>query len=147
HVTVTLSVRDKNGQRNAEKILNLLGWKMQINKQGVKLTPAEKGSRAEHHETASALAINEIGMQEALEADKPFSFDIPYETAMVVLGEEDWRTQFYSGKKYLGGLAEALVNDQELAEVYVGVAQMDPRTAETLAAGVSLKKLADDYSG
>jgi tetratricopeptide (TPR) repeat protein len=147
HVTVTLNVRDKNGQRNAEKILNLLGWKMQTNKQGVKLTPAEKGSRAEHHETASALAINEIGMQEALEADKPFSFDIPYETATVVLGEEDWRTQFYSGKKYLGGLAEALVNDQELAEVYVGVGQMDPRTAETLAAGVSLKKLADDYSG
>ena len=147
HVTVTLDARDKNSQRNAEKVLNLLGWKMQTNKQGVKLTPAEKGSKAEHHETASALAINEIGMQEALEAGKPFSFDIPYETATVVLGEEAWRTQFYAGKKYIGGLAEALVNDRELAEVYVGISQMDAGTAENLASGVGLKKLADDYSG
>ncbi len=147
HVTVTLDVRDKNGQRSAEKVLNLLGWKMQTNKQGVKLTPAEKGSKAEHHETASALAINEIGMQEDLEKGKPFSFDIPYETATVVLGEEDWRTQFYAGKKYLGGLAEAIANDRELAEVYVGIGQMDAGTAENLASGVGLKKLADDYSG
>lgn len=147
HVTVTLNVGDRNGQRNAEKILSLLGWKMQTNKQGVKLTPAEKGSKAEHHETASALAINEIGMQEDLEAGKSFSFDIPFETATVALGEEDWRKQFYAGKKYLGGLAEAIANDVELAEVYVGIAQMDPRTAENLASGVGLKKLADDYSG
>ncbi len=143
HVTVTLDLKDRNGQRNAEKILDLLGWRMESTREGVKLNPIEKGSKAARQETASALAINEIGMKENLESGKPFSFDIHYEAAAALLGEEAWRTQFYANENYPGGLAEAIVNDLELAQIYAGLGQMDGATAAALISGTPLKGLAD----
>jgi hypothetical protein len=123
-VTVTISLQDKKLQKNGEKVLGLLGWKMRTSRQGVELETAEKGARATHEETASALALNEIGMQEDLQAGKPFSFEIPTEVASVAMGEEAWRTQFYPKEKYAGGLAEAIAGDVRLAQTYVAVGQM-----------------------
>ncbi len=145
-VTVTIAAQDKKNQKSAEKVLDLLGWKMRTAKQGVTLEPAEKGSRAKHQETASALAIDEVGMQQALEAGKPFSFEIPLESAGVALGEETWRNQFYSKEKYPGGLAEAIASDVRLAETYAALGQMDANTAAVLVSAVPLKTLADKYS-
>lgn len=145
-VTVTLSATDKNGQKNAEKVLNLLGWKIRTSKQGVKLDPAEKGERAAHQETATALALDEIGMQKALEAGKPFSFAIPTGAANVILGEEPWRTQFYAKEHLAGGLAEAIAGNLQLAQTYAALGQMDPETAAALVTGLGLKTLAEKYA-
>ncbi len=142
-VTITLDLKDRNGQRNAEKILDLLGWRMESNREGVKLNPIEKGSKTARQQTASALAIDEIGMQQNLESGKPFSFDIHYGVAAALLGEEAWRTQFYGNENYPGGLAEAIVNDLELAQIYAGLGQMDGATAAALISGTPLKRLAD----
>jgi hypothetical protein len=155
-VTVTISLTDQANWRRisaskfektgeGEKILGLLGWKVRTSLQGVKLEIAEKGARATH-ETASALALNEIGMQHDLEARKPFSFEIPTEVARVVLREEAWRTQFYPKKEYTGGLAEAMANDLRLAQTYAAVGQMEPSTASVLALAVGLKTLAEKYA-
>jgi len=145
-VTVTITPHDKNGQKNAEKVLDLLGWKMHTSKQGVKLDPAEKGAKATHQETATALAVDEIGMQQALEAGKPFSFSIPMESASVVLGEELWRTQFYPKENLPGGLAEAMAGNLEFARTYAALGQMDPKTATVLLSGLGMKTLAEKYA-
>jgi tetratricopeptide (TPR) repeat protein len=145
--TVTITARDKAGQKNAEKVLDLLGWKMHASKLGVKLDPAEKGARAAHQETATALAIDEIGMQQALESGKPFSFSIPMDAAGVVLGEEPWRTQFYPKEHLPGGLAEAIAGNLELAQTYAALGQMDPGTSTALVSGIGLKVLAEKYAG
>jgi Flp pilus assembly protein TadD len=145
-VTVTISANDKNGQKNAEKVLDLLGWKMHTSKQGVKLDPAEKGAKATHQETATALAVDEIGMQQALEAGKPFSFSIPMEGASVVLGEELWKTQFYPKENVPGGLAEVMSGNLEFARTYAALGQMDPGTAAVLVSGLGLKTLAEKYA-
>lgn len=145
-VTITIAAQDKRNQKNAEKILDLLGWKMHASKQGVKLEAAEKGARVGHQETASALALNEVGMQEDLEAGKPFSFQIPSESAGVVLGEDAWRSQFYAKEKYPGGLAEAIAGDLRLAQTYAALGQMDAGTAEGLVAAIGLRNLADKYA-
>jgi tetratricopeptide (TPR) repeat protein len=145
-VTVTIAAQDKKNQKSAEKVLALLGWKIRTGRQGVTLEPAEKGARARHQETASALAIDEVGMQEALEAGKPFSCEIPTESASVVLGEEIWRNQFYAKEKYPGGLAEAIASDQRLAETYAALGQMDANTAAVLVSAVPLKTLSEKYA-
>ncbi len=64
----------------------------------------------------------------------------------MVLDEEPWRTQFYSKEKSAGGLVEAMASDLRLAQTFVGLGQMDPRTAETLASGLGLKTLSEKYS-
>jgi tetratricopeptide (TPR) repeat protein len=145
-VTVTISAQDKNGQKKAEKVLDLLGWKMHTSKEGVKLDPAEKGAKAAHQETATALAIDEIGMQQALESGKPFSFSIPMDPAGVLLGEEPWRTQFYPKERPAGGLAEAMGGNLELARTYAALGQMDPETSSVLVSGLGLKTLAEKYA-
>ncbi len=145
-VVVTLNAGDKNGQKNAEKVLDLLGWKMHTAKQGVKLDPVEKGAKASHQETATALALDEIGMQQALEAGKPFSFAIPMDSVSVTLGEEPWRTQFYGKEHFLGGFAEAMAGNVDLAQTYAALGEMDPGSATVLVAGVGLKTLEEKYS-
>ena len=145
-VTVTISLTDKKLEKNGEKILGLLGWNVRTSPQGLKLETAEKGARATHEETASALALNEIGMQHDLEAGKPFSFEIPTEVAGVVLGEEAWRAQFYPKEKYAGALAEAIASDLRLAQTYAAIGQMEPSTAAVLALAVGLKTLAEKYA-
>ena len=145
-ITVTIAAQDKKSQKDAEKVLDLLGWKMHTGSKGVKLEAAEKGARASHQETASALAIDEVGMQQNLEAGKPFSFDIPTETASVALGEELWRSQFYPKEKYSGGLVEAMAGDFHLAQTYAALGQMDATTAATLVSAVDLKTLAEKHA-
>ena len=145
-VTVNLEAQDKNGQKNSEKALNLLGWKMRTSRQGVKLDPAEKGARAVNQETATALAIDEIGMQQALEAGKAFSLKVPMDAAGVVLGEEPWKAQFYPKEHLAGGLAEAISGNLQLAQTYAALGQMDPDTATALVSGLGLKTLAEKYA-
>jgi tetratricopeptide (TPR) repeat protein len=145
-VKVTVSASDRTSQKNAEKILELLGWRMHGSRQGLKLEVIEKGERAKHQETASALAIDEVSMQQALENGKPFSFDIPMEGASVLLGEEMWRSHFYPKERLPGGLAEAIAGNLPLAQTYAALGQMDPNTARILASGIGLRTLADKYS-
>ena len=146
-VTVNLDVRDKNGQKNTEKVLSLLGWRMRTSRQGVKLDPAEKGAKAARQETATALAIDEIGMQQALEAGKPFSLKVPLDTASVVLGEKVWKAQFYPKEQFAGGLVEAMAGNLQLAQTYAALGQMDPDTTAALVSAFSLKALAEKYAG
>jgi tetratricopeptide (TPR) repeat protein len=145
-VTVNLEARDKNGQKSTERVLNLLGWKMRASRQGVQLDPAEKGARAAHQETATALAVDEIGMQKALEAGKRFSFKVPMDVASVVLGEEPWKAQFYPKEHFAGGLAEAISGNLQLAQTYAALGQMDPGTATALVSGLGLRALAERYA-
>jgi Flp pilus assembly protein TadD len=139
-ITVTIAPQDKRQQKNADRILELLGWKMRISRQAVTLEPAEKGDRAQHQETASALALDEIGMQHALESGKSFSFAIPAESASVVLGEDTWKAQF----RYSGTLPEAIAGDLRLAQTYAALGQMEPATAAALASAIGLKSLSDN---
>jgi Tfp pilus assembly protein PilF len=145
-ITVTIAAQDKKSQKNAEKVLDLLGWKMHAGSKGVKLEAAEKGARASHQETASALAIDEVGMQQDLEQGKVFSFDIPLDTASVVLGEELWRSEFYPKEKWSGGLAEVMAGDLHLAQIYAALGQMDATTAAALVSAVGLKTLAEKHA-
>jgi tetratricopeptide (TPR) repeat protein len=145
-VKVTVSVSDKQSEKNAEKILELLGWRMHGSREGLKLEVIEKGERAHHQETASALAIDEVSMQQALESGKPFSFDIPMEGASVLLGEDTWRSQFYPRERFPGGLPEAMAANLSLAQTYAALGQMDPNTAKIVASGIGLRTLAEKYS-
>src|SRR5262249_27643420 len=145
-VTISAARGDKAEQRKTERVLELLGWRMRTSRQRMKLEAVEKGDRAAHHETASALAIDEVAMQKALESGKLFAFRIPNESTDVILSEDAWRTQFYANKKYIGGFAEAIADNIDLAKIYVALGQMDPGTAAVLASGLGLKTLAEKYS-
>jgi tetratricopeptide (TPR) repeat protein len=144
-IQVTLSLADKTSRRESERILGLLGWNVKYSGNKPQLLPAEKLSQARAHETTSALAIDEVGMQKALEASKPFQFEIRFEWASVALGEKIWREEFYPKENLPGGLPEALVRDPRLAQTYLALSSVDEQTAAALLSGVGLRSLAEKY--
>jgi len=145
-VRISLSLRDKKAQRQTEKALNLLGWKLRVNKNEVTLDAGEKLSQAKRQETASALAIDEVGMQDALQARQDFNVDIRDDWAPVLFGVETWKKAFYPKDDPPGGFAGALARDMRLAKLYTGLSSMDKDAAAALLAGTELKTLAEKYA-
>ena len=113
---------------------------------GGKAVPGEKLSQAHRQEVASALAFDEIAMQEAVAARRKFTFAIEDGRAPVVLSEAKWLGTFFPKEKLGGGLAEALVRDLRAAKTYAALAVMGERARNFLLAGVDLKQLAEKYA-
>ena len=141
-----LSLDSKENQQQAEKILNLLGWKLRVNKDAVVLNEGEQAGQAQRQETTSALAVDEEGMQAALKVRRSFDFEIRNGRAPVLLGEETWRAAFYAKEKLAGGFAEAMARDLRIAKLYAGFSAMDKDALQSLLAGVNLKTLGDRYA-
>ena len=145
-VRLTVSLRDKKAQKQTEKILSLLGWKLRVSKNEVTLDAGEKLAQAKRQETTSALAIDEAGMQEALQARKDFIVDIEDQWAPVLFGVNTWKNAFYAKDEPPGGFAGALARDVRVAKLYAGLSAMDKDAAEALLSGTELKTLADKYA-
>ena len=146
HVRITLSLRDKKAQHQTEKVLNLLGWKLRVNKNEVTLDAGEKLAQAKRQETTSALAIDEAGIQEALQSRQDAGFDIRDDFAPVLFGADTWKQAFYAKDEPPGGFAGALARDARLARLYVGLSSMDKDAAAALLAGTELKTVAEKYA-
>ena len=147
NVVLHLSTGDKKARQSTQKALELLGWNMKSSNAGVKLEPAVKGAAAGRHETASALAFDELAMQEALQAGKSFDIEIPYESVPAFPDERTWRDAFARTEQGPGGLAELLVRDPRIARLYIALNTMGHDTAAVLISEVGLKSLAERYSG
>jgi len=144
-VKIVLAVHDKTSRRRTEQFVNLLGWKMHANKKGVTLEAGEKASQAKRQETASALAIDEVGLQEALQQGHPYTVEITDDWASLVISEETWRNTFYSKQQFAGGFAEAVIHEPRIAKAYVGFTRLNQRTSSVILSGIGLKRLAEKY--
>lgn len=145
-VVITLSLQGKEGRRETEKILNLLGIKLHVSNGQVELDRGEKKNQAKKQETASALAIDELGIKEALQAGKSYKLEIPYEPAVIYPSEIVWRDNFYANENEPGGFATALLRVPKMAELYVGINSLDRAALSALLSAVNLRTLADRYA-
>ena len=146
-LVVTVSLTGKKDRQRTQKLLDLLGWKLRKTKEGVSIESGEKRSQAKRQDFASALAIDQAGMSRAFESGKSFQFPIPYEWAPIVRDEKLWRDEFYGKQNLSGGLPEAMALDLGLAQVYVGLSEIDQNTASALLSGLGLHTLAEKYGG
>jgi hypothetical protein len=144
-VVLTLDPTTKTGRKQVEQIAALIGWNIHTDKGKLKLEPAQKKGKARNQETASALELDEVGMQSALEAGRAFQFEIRSERVPVILDDATWRT-VYDASKFPGGLPEALATDILLARAYAAFGQLDPRTARVVAESVGLKSIVEKHS-
>lgn len=145
-VVITLSLDGPNARRNTEKVLDLLGIKLSFQQQVVELARGEKKAQAKRQETASALAIDDVGMQEALRAGKPYQFEIPDEWAALYPSEKLWRDTFYPSDNSSAAFAIAVLHAPKMASLYVALSFLDRKTVSELLSAVNLKSLYDRYS-
>ncbi len=144
-LTITLRVNDQESQRRTARVANFLGWKAFASGKQLQLEVLEKTQQSRRKETASALEIDEIALQEALQAGKPFTFQIPYGRAAVRPDEKTWR-HFYPAQKLTGGLAEAMARDRRLAKLYVALHDLSVETRAALLAAADLNRLAQFHA-
>lgn len=145
-VVLTLSINGKEARRSTEKALGLLGIKLRISKEVVELDRGEKKDQAKKQETASALAIDEVGVQEALKAGKPYALEITDEWAPVYPSERLWREAFYPKESEPGGIAMAMLRQPKVARLYVGMSYLDRKAASELLSAVNVTTLAQRYA-
>jgi len=146
HVVVLLSIDGKDAHRRTEKALSLLGMKLRTSKGIVELDRGEKKDQAKKQETASALAIDEVGLQEALKGGKPYAMEITDERASVYPSEKVWREAFYPKENEPGGIATAMLRLPKMARLYVGISYLDRKTTSELLSAIDLVTLEQRYA-
>ena len=145
-VVITLALTGKDARRNTEKVLSALGITMRESKGKVELDRGESKSKARQQETLSALAVDELGIQAALQAGKSYSLEIPYESVPVYPSEKLWHDAFYASDKDPGGFAAALLHMPMMARLYVGLSVLDRKTISELLPAANIKSLYDNYA-
>ena len=145
-VLVTLSVTDKEARHRTEKALDLLGMKLHTSKGTVEVDRGEKKDEAEKQETVSALAIDEVGLQEALKAGKPYTLEITNEWVPVYPSEKVWRDAFYPKESDPRAIATAMVRFPKMARLYVGFSYLDRKVTSELLSAVNLTTLEQRYA-
>jgi predicted Zn-dependent protease len=143
---IVISAADKKNLQRSEKALEILGWKLKINKGAVQFEAGEKSSQAQRQETASALALDSVGLEETLKAGKSFAFEIADESAPVLLDEAAWMGTFFPKSKFNGGFAEALTSDLRVAKIYAALSAISERAVTALTSGSDLKTLAEKHA-
>ncbi len=141
---VTVTVSGRGGR--TETILNLLGWKIRSLGKGARMEADEKTPLGRRQESAVALAVDGVTMQQALNEGRPYSFDLVSDRTPVLLDENTWRRHFYAKEELPGGLAEALARDPRLARAYAALSALDEPTRSALLAGMGLKELVEKYA-
>ena len=145
-VKISLSLQGKELRKRTEEVLNLLGIRLGSGKNGIELDFGQSKSQAKKQETLAALAIDQVGMQEAFRAGKPYILEIPYETASIYPNEKLWREAFYSRESQPGGLVGTLLHSPKVARLYLGMSFLDRETITQLLSSIDLRTLHDHYA-
>jgi len=145
-VRVHLSFRDRNQRRDTEGALAALGWKIDSSGGRLKIEPAERTSAAKRQETAAALALDEIAMQEALQSGRDFDLTIVDEKVPILFGAPSWVQAFPASEESAGGLTSVFAANPLLADLYIGLANLDDATAEGLVRDFGLRVLAEKHA-
>jgi len=143
---ITLGGSGAGSRGRTEKVANFLGWRTYSSNNQLVLEVLDRTQQSARKETATALDIDELAMQEALQAGRPFTFEVPYDRADVLLDEGTWRRSFAGKEELPGGLAQALARDPRLARLYVGLSELDEQTLAALLAAFDLRRLTDGYA-
>jgi hypothetical protein len=145
-VTVSLVANNEASRATTEAVLKLLGWELLSRKGQPVVEAAEGESAAERQLTASALRVDQVEMQRALQAGRTFVIELTDGWAPVLLDESAVRGALFPERWPAGGLPEALIRLPALARLCIALHVMDERSLSALLAGISLEMLVLRYA-
>ena len=142
---VTLSFASDDKRKQTEHILGLFGWRLIQRNDSVRVLPGDQPADGLRQEIPGLFGIDEVAMQEDLEAGKEYSFLVPSENAR--LAEADaWNDLLRDLPIPPGGFAAAFPADLKFARVCAGLGSMDAETGRLFLSGIGLRKLITKYS-
>ena len=144
HSVIHLSVKDKNARQATERVVEFLGYKLKVSKGKISLDAGEKKEQGRRQELLSALGLDPVGMEEAIEAGKDYDLEVDTGSASVLFGESTWFREFAPKGPPPGGFAELLVREPSVAKIYAGLSAAEPYAAEQIAKRIGLRNLSGE---
>jgi len=142
---ITLSLATDESRKHTERVLRLLGWKLGQRDSSTTVEPGDQPEDGLHQVIPVALGIDQIRMQETLEARRDFEFELLTENARLA-GGEDWSELLKDAPVPPGGIAAALATDWRLTKTCAGLGIMGDDAATALLAAADLRTLATRYA-
>ncbi len=143
---VTLSLSTASHRNQTQRVLSLLGWRLLQVDGSLRVKLSETASDVPKQRIGAALGIDEIAMQQALEAGKSFEFEL-FSGEAPLMGGDAWMALVHDRQMLQGGLAEAFLRDVRLAKVYTGLSAAGPDAAAAIVSGVGLGRLVERHAG
>jgi VWFA-related protein len=142
---ITLSLATDERRKATERVLRLLGWKLGQKDSSVTVEPGDQPEDGLRQAIPGAFGIDEIHMQEELEAGREFQFEIPTENARLAGGEE-WSVLLKDAPVPPGGVAASFATDWRLAKTCAGLNAMSEAASTELLGAADLRILATRYA-
>jgi hypothetical protein len=141
---ISLSLNGPSERKHTERVLNLLGIELRSEKGDVKLVRGGSQKETKKQEAVSALRVDEVGIQEALQAGKPATIEISDEPATIYPNAKLWHDSFPT----IGHseFALSLLHSPHLARLYVSLSALDRRTLQALLSVTSLAELSEHFA-
>ena len=142
---ITLSLATAEQRLQTERVLRLMGWKLGQKDSSVTVEPGDQPEDGLRQAIPGALGIDEIQMQETLEAGREYPFEIPTENVRLA-GGEAWSALLKDAPVPPGGVAASFASDWRLAKTCAGLNSMSEDAASALLSAADLRTLATRYS-
>lgn len=140
---VVLEAKTPAQRRQAQRVLDLLGYRLRTRRGGVEVEARTGSDEARRQTLAAGLELDERAVEESLAGGKAYRFRIQDDLAQVVPGERAWAAMMKRHANPLG-FAGMLVLEPALARLYAGLVSAGQAAAEALTARISIQKLAED---
>ena len=138
--TITISLANDADRKNAEHVLNLIGWRLVAKDNAYTVEPGDQPADGPRQHVPKLFGIDEVNMQETLQGGKSFQFEIPSENARVV-GGNDWSAILKQLPSIPGGIAAAFTMDVRVAKAYAGLGAMNPDASAAIIRSVGISNL------
>jgi Ca-activated chloride channel homolog len=142
--TIQLSLATPEEQDRANRILQLVGWKIVKAGSTVHVEPGDQPADSPKQPILQALGVDPITMQQTLQAGHAFSFEIASGEARLI-GGGAWM-DVLKDPSIPGGIAGAFASDIRLSQTYAALSSMSSEAATALVAGIGLRELVTRYS-
>lgn len=137
---VTMSLADAARRAKTGRILELLGWRAVEREGKVRVEPGDTVADRTRQRAPAAFGLDEIEMQEALEAGRTVQFEVRNEDARLI-GGAAWFSLVKGVAPFPGGIADLFTRDLRFARTYAGLGSMPPEAATALLKSVGLRTL------
>jgi Flp pilus assembly protein TadD len=140
-VSIEVSLKGKPERKHAQEFLHLLG--IDLHNQGgtVKLDMGAGQSHAKKQEIMSALAVDEVGLEQALQSGQSYTIEIVDDPVAMYPSAKLWQDSFPAYVK--SGFLESMLQSPRLARLYAAISAIDRNTLQGLFSAVHLRDFSD----
>ncbi len=140
-VSIAISLTGKQEHKRTQEFLRLLGIELHHQGGAVKLDLGAGQSRGKKQEIMSALAVDEVGLEQALQSGKTYTVEIVDDPVPLYPNARLWQDSFPAQMK--SGFLLSMLQSSQLARLYAAISGIDRHSLEVLFQTMHLRDFSE----